>query len=68
LGKNRKFSLMKLLLRPPYEFFKLYFLKGGYRDGIHGFIFAVVMGYYKFLQWAKLYEYEFVQKNKDLIY
>ena len=68
LMKNKKFKLSKLLFRPPYEFFKLYVMKGGYKDGIHGFVFAVIMAYYKFLQWAKLWEYEFVQKNKDLRY
>ena len=68
--KGKKFSLFKLLTRPGYEFFKIYFLKGGIFDGIHGFIFAMMQSYYKFIQWAKLYEKEFKDKNKDkdLIY
>lgn len=66
--KGKKFSLFKLYTRPCFEFFKFYILKGGIFDGVHGFIFAKMQGYYKFIQWAKLYEKEFKEKNKDLIY
>ena len=45
-----------------------YILKGGIFDGIHGLIFAKMEVYYKFIQWAKLYEKEFKDKHKDLIY
>lgn len=68
LEKGKKFSLFKLLTRPCFEFFKFYILKGGIFDGIHGLIFAKMQGYYKFIQWAKLYEKEFKDKNKDLTY
>lgn len=66
--KGRKFSLFQLMTRPCFEFFKFYILKGGFKDGIHGLIFAKMQGYYKFIQWAKLYEKEFKEKNPDLIY
>lgn len=66
--KGKKFSLFKLVTRPCYEFFKFYILKGGIFDGVHGLIFAKMEAYYKFIQWAKLYEKEFKEKNKDLIY
>lgn len=66
--KGRKFSTFKLVFRPMFEFFKFYILKGGFKDGIHGFIFAQMQAYYKFMQWAKLYEDDFKAKNKDLIY
>lgn len=68
IEKGKKFSLFKLMTRGCYEFFKFYILKGGIFDGVHGFIFAKMQGYYKFIQWAKLYEKEFKDNNKDLIY
>lgn len=67
-AKNKKASISKLLFRPLSEFFKYYFLKGAFREGTHGYIFARLKAHYKFVQWAKLYEKEFVDKNKDLIY
>ncbi len=66
--KGRKFSMFKLVTRPAYEFFKFYILKGGLFDGKHGFVFAYMQAYYKFCQWAKLYEKEFKDSHKDLIY
>lgn len=70
IEKGKKFSLWKLITRPCFEFFKFYILKGGIFDGVHGLIFAKMEAYYKFIQWAKLYENEFKNKeeNKDLIY
>lgn len=68
IEKGKKFSSFKLYTRPCYEFFKFYVLKGGIFDGVHGFIFAKMQAYYKFMQWAKLYEKEFKEKNTDLIY
>jgi len=68
IDKGKKFSLFKLFTRSGYEFFKFYILKGGIFDGVHGYIFAKMQGYYKFIQWAKLYEKEFKENNKDLIY
>lgn len=68
IEKGKKFSLFKLVTRPCFEFFKFYILKGGIFDGVHGLIFAKMQAYYKFIQWAKLYEQEFKAKNPDLIY
>ena len=66
--KGTKFSVARLLLRPLFEFFKGYILKGGYKDGVCGFIICAMNMQYKFTQVAKLYEMEFKKKNPDLIY
>lgn len=63
-----KMSLSKLMLRPIAEFIKYYILKGGFREGTHGYVFARLKAHYKFIQWAKLYEKEFKEKNPHLIY
>lgn len=67
-AQNRKMSLSKLMLRPIAEFIKYYILKGGFREGTHGYVFARLKAHYKFIQWAKLYEKEFKEKNPHLIY
>jgi hypothetical protein len=58
IGRNKHFSFQFLMSRSVLEFFKLYFLKQGFRDGIHGFIFAVIAANYKFMAIVKLWEYE----------
>lgn len=63
IEKGKTFSLSLLIGRPIGEFFKLYFLKRGYSDGIHGFIFAVIGANYKFMAIAKLWEYELRNKK-----
>jgi glycosyltransferase involved in cell wall biosynthesis len=66
--KGKGFSLTMLIIRPLFEFIKYYFINGGILNGTHGLIFSVLKGHYKFLQWAKLYEKEFKEKNPDLFY
>ena len=53
-----KFSLRYAIFRSFGEFIKRYILKGGFKDGKHGFIFAVLLAYYEFLSYSKLWESE----------
>ena len=66
--KGTKFSVLKLFVRPIYEFFKIFILKKGFLDGMTGFIFAILHAQYKFIQHAKLYETEYKKKNPNLLY
>lgn len=54
--EGRKFSLLKLIFRPPFRFFEMYVIKKGFRDGLPGFIIAVASSFYVFLKYAKLWE------------
>ncbi|MFH0702202.1 MAG: glycosyltransferase family 2 protein [bacterium] len=54
--RKTKFSIILAVLRAFGEFLKRYFLKGGFKDGQHGFIFAVLMAFYKFIALIKLWE------------
>lgn len=67
-AKGTKFSLFRLIFRPLYEFFKFYILKGGFMDGVTGFIICTMNMQYKFIQLAKLYEMEYKEKHPDLLY
>jgi glycosyltransferase involved in cell wall biosynthesis len=51
---GKKANTLKILFGPSFEFYKKYFLKGGFRDGYYGFVIAVLSGYYVFLKYAKL--------------
>ncbi len=49
-----------LKIKPAKLFRKIYFNKKGYKEGIHGLIFAILSSYVHFLKWAKVWE-----KTKD---
>ncbi|MCF0243656.1 MAG: glycosyltransferase family 2 protein [Bacteroidaceae bacterium] len=52
----KNYALGALLWRPFFRFFKSYFLKGGFRDGIPGFIWAVNEAVYQFVLVSKMIE------------
>lgn len=54
--KNRKASILNILLAPVAGFAKTYIKQKAYKDGKHGFIIAMLIGYYKFLSIIKLWE------------
>ncbi|GJQ64744.1 MAG: glycosyl transferase [Melioribacteraceae bacterium] len=54
--KKRTAGLNDLLLRPLFQFFKMYVLRRGFLDGIHGFILAVFSSAYVFTKYSKLWE------------
>jgi glycosyltransferase involved in cell wall biosynthesis len=56
--RGARFHLLDLLFRPPFAFLKSYLLQQGFRDGMPGFIIGVMVGYYTFLKYARLWEME----------
>lgn len=54
LGK--KSSLIKIIYRPIWAFFKAYFLRLGFLDGLNGFVICVQTYNVTFLKYIKLYE------------
>lgn len=54
--RRGSYRAVKLFYDPPYRFFKSYVLKGGFRDGLPGFINAVHNAVYRFAILAKLEE------------
>ena len=57
LGRGRKANPLVLIIYPPWIFFRSYVLKRAFLDGWAGFIASVVMSFYAFLRYAKLYEH-----------
>jgi glycosyltransferase involved in cell wall biosynthesis len=54
--KKSKVSLSDLILRPIFIFIKMYFIRGGFLDGRHGFILSVFSANYVFTKYAKIWE------------
>ena len=51
-----RFRLRDLVLRPPARFLRSYVLRGGFLDGLPGFVIAAASAFYVFLKYAKLWE------------
>lgn len=51
---GKKSSWIQLTLSPALRFFKIYFLKSGFRDGFTGMVIAVISGIDIFIRYAKL--------------
>jgi glycosyltransferase involved in cell wall biosynthesis len=61
--EGRKFRIREITLRPLYMFCWSYFYKKGFRDGIRGFLLSVLLAYYNFIMYMKLWEYERAKRN-----
>lgn len=53
---GQKAGWKELMLNPLHAFIRLYLLKGGFRDGIPGFIYACLHSFSTFMKYAKLWE------------
>lgn len=56
ITKGKAPSIIQMLIRPAFRFIKFYFLKQGFKDGVAGFIIAMLEAYYVFLKYAKVWE------------
>jgi glycosyltransferase involved in cell wall biosynthesis len=54
-ARGRKPSVLNLLLHPPTNFLKFYILRGGFLDGVPGFLMSALSAYYSFVKHAKLW-------------
>lgn len=56
--KGIRASVSQLIVKPAFAFFKMYIVRQGWRDGIHGLVLCVVSAGYVFVKYAKLWERE----------
>ncbi|MEW6656018.1 MAG: glycosyltransferase family 2 protein [Aquificota bacterium] len=64
--EGKKFRLYSLIFNPLWHFFKIYFLKLGFLDGVRGFLVAMSGAIYVFLKYKFLYELELKDKKERL--
>jgi len=50
---NKKFNIIKAIFSPYWTFFKIYFLKRGFLDGVEGFVIAKLYAQYTFWKYIK---------------
>jgi glycosyltransferase involved in cell wall biosynthesis len=56
--QGRPFRFFRLVLSPPFTFFRMLVFQQGIRDGFHGLVLAVLYSFYTFLKYLKLWELE----------
>lgn len=61
--KKQQFKITDIVLRPVFAFVKMYFLRLGFLDGIHGFVLCFLSASYVFTKYAKLWE-KYLYKNR----
>jgi glycosyltransferase involved in cell wall biosynthesis len=61
--RDKGIKFVSLFTKPSFTFFKIYILKGGFRDGKPGFIHACFKGMYKFIMVSKIIEYQYRNNN-----
>lgn len=55
-GKGRRSGPLQIFFRPAWRLLSAYLLRGGFLEGIPGFVSSTVSAYYVFLKWTILYE------------
>lgn len=53
-SKGKRFNPLQML-RPPFDFFKIYFIRLGFLDGFQGFLWAFYSALYPFTKYIKLW-------------
>ncbi len=61
-SRGKRATLLKLVTRPPFQFFKDYILKKGFLDGRYGFIICLINSLYVLLKYAKMMDMELDKK------
>ncbi len=55
-GNGARSGLLKIMLKPPFKFFRDYILKLGFLDGFYGFVISRISAHATFLKYVKLRE------------
>lgn len=61
--QKKTFSLIDILFRPAFLFFKMYILRLGFLDGTEGLILAIFSSNYVFTKYCKLRELQNIEKK-----
>lgn len=62
-AKGRKFKYRDIIIRPWWQFVRMYFIRLGFLDGIQGLILALFSSAYVFSKYAKLWERQSIIKS-----
>ncbi len=69
LRKGYRFDWRGAIRLPMSEFLSRFFAREGYKDGLHGLILAILMGFYHFAIFVYLWEKKnFIEVNENMIH
>ena len=60
---GRRPGLFELVVRPFWRFFRMYGVQAGFLDGRHGLVLCALQAYGVFLKWARVWEWEMLEKE-----
>jgi len=63
-SKGRHFHLADVLVRPVWQFIRMYIIRLGFLDGVQGLLLALFSSSYVFTKYAKLWEKESIHINR----
>ena len=61
--KRKKFKLIDVIIRPWWQFVRMYFIRLGFLDGMQGLLLALFSSAYVFTKYAKLWERNSIIKH-----
>lgn len=61
--KGKNFKLTDVIIRPWWQFMRMYLIRLGFLDGVEGFILALFSSAYVFTKYAKLWERTTIHKH-----
>ena len=62
LKEGKRSNLFKIIFWPKAKFIENWIIKGGYKDGMYGFVISLIMSFHSFLAWSKLWLWQKSQK------
>lgn len=55
LKEGKSANLIKIIFMPTFKFAYNFIIRGGYKDGVHGFVYSVFLSLHSYLAWSKLW-------------
>lgn len=62
-ARGKRSTILKIVTRPPFQFFKDYILRKGFLDGRYGFIICFINSLYVLLKYAKMMDMQLNKKT-----
>ncbi len=63
--EGRRATIDKILLRPPARFLRLYILRLGFLEGMHGLVLSLLAAFTVYLKYARLWEIQVLEGRKE---
>jgi glycosyltransferase involved in cell wall biosynthesis len=66
-AEKKKVYWFNIILNPMFAFFQFYILRGGFLEGMHGFLVSVIHALTKTLTYVKIWEIQYKEKVKKWV-